>query len=79
MTTSVQARKLADVAAVIRAAREDLGLTQAELAEKLVFSRDYMVGLESGQANLYTTRLFRVFHELGIRVTLTYGDDRAGA
>jgi transcriptional regulator with XRE-family HTH domain len=79
MTTSIRARKLADVAAVIKAAREERGLTQAELAEKLVFSRDYMVGLESGRGNLYITRLFRVLHEVGISVTLTYGDDRAAS
>jgi HTH-type transcriptional regulator/antitoxin HipB len=38
-----------------------------------------MVDLESGKGNLYTTRLFRVLHELGITVTLSYEDDRAGA
>jgi HTH-type transcriptional regulator / antitoxin HipB len=72
------ARKQQDVSAVIRAAREDAGLSQTELAERLAFSRDYMVDLESGKGNVYTSRLFRVLHELGITVTLTYGDDRAG-
>jgi HTH-type transcriptional regulator / antitoxin HipB len=71
------ARKLADIATVVKVAREDAGLSQAELAEKLAFSRDYMVDLESGKGNLYTTRLFRVLHELGITVTLTYGQPRA--
>lgn len=76
---TITARKLKDVAAVIKAAREDKGLSQQELAERLAFSRDYMVDLESGRANLYISRLFRVLHELGINVTLTYEDDRAGA
>jgi HTH-type transcriptional regulator / antitoxin HipB len=40
----------------------------------LVFSRDYMVDLESGHGILYPNRLFRVLHTLGITVTLTYGD-----
>lgn len=71
------ARKLADIATVVKVAREDAGLSQAELAEKLAFSRDYMVDLESGKGNLYTTRLFRVLHELGITVTLTYGKRNA--
>lgn len=71
------ARKLKDVAAVIRAAREDRGLSQGELAERLAFSRDYMVDLEAGRPNLYATRLFRVLHELGITVTLEYDDDHA--
>lgn len=76
---TLNARKQQDVAAVIRAAREDAGISQTELAERLAFSRDYMVDLESGKGNVYTSRLFRVLHELGITVTLTYGDDRAGA
>jgi HTH-type transcriptional regulator/antitoxin HipB len=71
------ARKLADVAAVIKAAREDAGLSQSDLAERLAFSRDYMLDLESGKGSLYMSRLFRVLHELGIKVTLTYGRDRA--
>jgi len=71
------ARKLTDVAAVIRAAREDAGISQAELAERLAFSRDYMVDLEAAKPNVYTTRLFRVLHELGITVTLEYTDDHA--
>jgi len=77
--SSLQARKLTDVAAVIKAAREDAGLSQSELAERLAFSRDYMVDLESGRPNTYTTRLFRVLHELGITLTLDYGGGDAAA
>jgi transcriptional regulator with XRE-family HTH domain len=75
----LKARKLNDIAAVIKAAREDAGLRQDELAERLAFSRDYMIDLESGKGNVYTTRLFRVLHELGITMTLTYGDHDAGS
>lgn len=71
------ARKPQDVAAIIRAARQDRGLSQGELAERLAFSRDYMIDIESGRPNVYTARLFRVLHELGIAVTLEYPDDRA--
>ena len=74
---TLTARKLPDVAAVIKAAREDAGLSQSDLAERLAFSRDYMIDLESGKGNIYTNRLFRVLHELGITVTLTYERDRA--
>ncbi|GGF11886.1 helix-turn-helix domain-containing protein [Subtercola lobariae] len=74
---SLPARKPADISAVIKAARDDQGLSQSDLAERLAFSRDYLVELESGRANTYTTRLFRVLHELGISITLHYGDDRA--
>jgi len=74
---TLTARKLQDVAAVIRAAREDAGLRQEDVAERLAFSRDYMIDIESGKGSVLTTRLFRVLHELGIRVTLTYGDEDA--
>jgi HTH-type transcriptional regulator/antitoxin HipB len=77
MMPTLAARKLKDVAAVIRAAREDRGLSQGELAKRLAFSRDYLVDLESGRPTLHTTRLFRVLHELGITVTLEYAHDRA--
>lgn len=74
---SLNARKQQDIAAVIKAAREDAGVSQANLAERLAFPRDYMIDLESGKGNVYTSRLFRVLHELGITVTLTYGHGRA--
>ena len=74
---TVNARKVHDVSAVLRAAREDAGLSQVELATRLAFSRDYMIDLESGKGSVYTSRLFRALHELGITVTLTYGDDDA--
>ena len=74
---SLPARKPNDVAAVIRAVRQDSGMSQGELADRLSFSRDYMVDLEAGKSNLYATRLFRVLHELDIRVTLEYGDGDA--
>lgn len=71
------ARKLKDVAAVIKAAREDAGISQAELAERLAFPRDYMIDLEAAKPSVYTTRLFRVLHELGITLRLEYGEHRA--
>ncbi len=74
---SLNARKLADIAALVKAAREDAGLSQADVAQRLAFSRGYMVELESGRPNLYTSRLFRVLHELGITMTLEYADDHA--
>jgi transcriptional regulator with XRE-family HTH domain len=71
---TVKARKPQDIAAVIKAAREDASLSQGELAERLAFSRDYMTHLESGNETLYTNRLFRTLHELGITMSLTYRD-----
>ena len=78
---TLSVRKFSDLSEVIRAAREDAELNQSELAHRLGFSRDYMSDLESGRGSLYIKRLFRVLHELGIGVTVTYSpaarrDDR---
>jgi len=72
-------RKQQDVAAIIRAVREDSGLSQADVASKLGFSRDYMVDIESGRPNIFASRLLRVLHELSITMTLAYevGDARS--
>jgi transcriptional regulator with XRE-family HTH domain len=69
---TVKVRKPQDIAAVVKTARESAGLSQTDLARRLAFSRDYMISLESRDANLYITRLFRVLHELDVTVTLTY-------
>lgn len=76
---SLRIRKPADLGVIIRAAREDAGLTQTQLAERLAFSRDYMIDLEAGKSNLYVTRLLRVLHELGVTVTVEFGDENAKA
>jgi len=74
-TLAVRTQK--DIAAIIRAAREDSGLNQADVASKLGFSRDYMVDIESGRPNIFASRLLRVLHELGITMTLAYEVDDA--
>jgi HTH-type transcriptional regulator/antitoxin HipB len=68
-------RKPQDIGSTIKAARQDNGLSQEELANRLGFNRDYLVDLEAGATNLFTRRLLAAFHELGVTVTLTYGDD----
>jgi len=68
----VQVRKFRDIGPVIKAVREDRGVRQADLAEQLAFSRDYLIDLEKGEGSLYLSRLFRTFNELGITVSLEY-------
>ena len=68
----LQVRKAIDIAAVVKAAREESNLSQAELANNLAFPQDYMVYLESGEAPIYAKRLLRVMHELGITMTLAF-------
>lgn len=76
---TVQVRKFRDIGPVIKAVRESRAVRQADLAEQLAFSRDYLIDLEKGKGSLYITRLFRTLNELGITVTLTYpsGDGEA--
>ena len=70
--TTVQVRKFRDIGPVIKAVRESRAVRQEDLAEQLVFSRDYLIDLEKGKGNLYITRLFRTLNALGISVTLEY-------
>lgn len=72
---SIQARKLRDVVAVVKAEREAQGLRQEDLAERLGLSRDWVIDMESGKGNRFADRLFRVLGTLAITVTLTYGAD----
>ena len=71
---TMQVRKFRDIGPVIKAVRESRAVRQEDLAEQLAFSRDYLIDLEKGKGNLYISRLFRTLNELGITVTLTYGD-----
>ncbi|ROS21711.1 MULTISPECIES: helix-turn-helix transcriptional regulator [unclassified Rathayibacter] len=71
---TIKARKASDLASIVRAVREESGLSQTELAERIGLSREYVVNLETGQPTLYARRLFRIMHELGITVSLEYQD-----
>lgn len=68
-------RKQMDLGAVVRAAREQRGLTQAELAEELVVPRDYVLDLENAKPTLQMTRLFRTLGRLGVKMELEWGAD----
>jgi transcriptional regulator with XRE-family HTH domain len=74
-------RRFRDIGALVRAAREARGLTQADLAEQLAFSRDYLRTLEVGRPTVHDTRLFRTLDALGIGLTATFdlepGDSNA--
>lgn len=54
-----------DLGAFLRRLRLDRGWTQAELAEELGVSRQYVVELEGGKPNLYSDRLFQALRLLG--------------
>jgi HTH-type transcriptional regulator / antitoxin HipB len=64
------ARSARDLGAFVRRARRARGLTQAQLADELGISRQYLSELENGVENLYVTRLFEVLDELGASMQL---------
>jgi len=72
-------RRFRDVGALVRAVRESRGLTQAELAEQLAFSRDYLRTLEVGRPTVHDTRLFRTLDALGIGLTASFDLGPGGA
>jgi transcriptional regulator with XRE-family HTH domain len=52
----------------LRHFREERGLTQAELANRIGLSRQYVNALESGSGTERLDRLVKAFKELGVRI-----------
>ena len=57
--------------AVIRTRRRELGLTQAELAERCGVGRPWIVELENGKPRAQFALVLRVFTSLGLQLALT--------
>jgi HTH-type transcriptional regulator / antitoxin HipB len=55
----------ADLGLFLRDLRTQAGLTQAQLADELGVTRQYVVELETGKPNLYSDRLFQALRLLG--------------
>lgn len=53
----------------IRHFREEAGLTQAELADRLGMRRPTLVAIENGQMTEQVRRIVELLKELGIRLT----------
>lgn len=64
------ARGPRDLGRFVQQARRRRDLSQAALADELGLTRQYVSEVESGAGNLYITRLFEIFDELGIDVRL---------
>jgi len=54
--------------------REDAGLTQAELAEKVGIRRVYLAEFEAGKVTEQTERLVSLLRALGVRLVATKAD-----
>ncbi len=58
------------LAAVVKARRLELGITQADLARDCGVSRQWVIGVESRAVNPTAEKLFRCFSALGLAMSL---------
>ena len=64
----------ASIGPAIRHYRKEAGLTQAELADKVGLTREYLSRLEQGHESEQLRRVVAVLRELGVRATLQKAD-----
>lgn len=64
----------ASLGTAIRHYRKQLGLSQAELAERAGLHRSYLSGLEQGKETEQLRRILRLLKQLGVRMTLEKAD-----
>ncbi|MFV8170914.1 helix-turn-helix domain-containing protein [Mycolicibacterium peregrinum] len=67
----MQVKTMGDVGALVRAARTARGMTQAELAEQLRMSRDWVVRLEKGHPRLEAQRVLDALRVVGVSLEAT--------
>jgi HTH-type transcriptional regulator/antitoxin HipB len=70
----MRTRSIKDVAAAVRGRRQDLGLSQAELARRVGVSRKWIYEFEGGKPKAEFALVLRVFDQLGL--TLDIDDSR---
>ena len=64
-------RTARDIGAFVRSARQDQGISQADLAKRAEVSRRWLVTLEQGKAGAELALVLRVFEALGVRLDAT--------
>ncbi|MBC7462477.1 MAG: helix-turn-helix transcriptional regulator [Thermoleophilia bacterium] len=62
------------IGAALRHFREEAGLTQEQLAERLGLTRFYVARLESGAVSEQVERIVALFEVLGARMTVAKAD-----
>jgi y4mF family transcriptional regulator len=67
----VTIRSIRDLAAAVRGRRKDLGMNQAQLAERAGVSRKWIYEFEAGKATAEFGLLLSVLDELGLTLELT--------
>jgi transcriptional regulator with XRE-family HTH domain len=60
--------------AAVRHFRQEAGLTQAELAQRVGVHRSYLSDLERGQVTEQVERLVKVLQSVGARITVAPAD-----
>lgn len=64
----------ASLGAALRHYRQQAGLSQAELAERVGLNRTYLSALEQGRETEQVKRILRLLKQLGVRMTLGKAD-----
>jgi transcriptional regulator with XRE-family HTH domain len=70
-------RTVADVGARVRAGRRTLGLTQAELAQRLGMSRQWVVDLEAGRGAPHFPAVIAALAQVGIALNAVPAPDES--
>lgn len=68
-----------DVAGLIRRTREEFGITQFELAERMGSQQPTVARLETGEHEITMRTLSRVADALGVEFIVRFGQERATA
>ncbi len=71
----MKVRSIQDIAAAVRGRRQDLGLSQADLAKKSGLSRKWIYEFEAGKATAEFGFVLRVLEELGLSLDIGPTDD----
>ncbi|MDF1903322.1 helix-turn-helix domain-containing protein [Mycolicibacterium smegmatis] len=70
----MQIKTMGDVGALVRSARTARGMTQADLAQRLRISRDWVVRLEKGHPRLEAQRVIDALRVAGVSLEATVAD-----
>ena len=76
---AVRIRSMQDVASTVRGRRRDLGINQAELAERVGVSRKWIYEFEAGKPAAGLGLVLRVLEELGLSLELLTEDSELPA
>ena len=74
---SYQIRSAQDLGSVVADRRRVENLSQAELAQTVDLSRDYLAQIEAGRSSSVVGHAFRLLRRLGATITVSFEDGEA--